>query len=51
MITADFDELFKLSDRIGVLYEGHFVIEGAAGEFTPFRLGYFMGGGKKDAEI
>lgn len=51
LITADFDELFKLSDRVGVLYEGRIVIEGDACEFTPNRLGYYMGGGDQNAEI
>lgn len=44
LITADFDELFKLSDRIGVIYEGRIVKEGGSDEFTPNRLGLFMGG-------
>ena len=38
LITADFDELFKLSDRIGVIYEGHIVTEGKREEYTPNRL-------------
>ena len=45
LITADFDELFKLSDRIGVIYEGHIVTEGKREEYTPNRLGLYMGGG------
>ena len=45
LITADFDELFKLSDRIGVIYEGHIVTEGKSEEYTPNRLGLYMGGG------
>lgn len=49
LITADFDELFKLSDRIGVLYEGRIVIEDEAAAFTPNRLGFYMGGGTDDA--
>ena len=48
LITADFDELFQLSDRIGVMYEGHIVTEGPAGEYTPARLGLYMGGGTED---
>lgn len=48
LITADFDELFRLSDRIGVMYEGHIVIEDVAEHFTPTRLGLYMGGGSED---
>ena len=48
LITADFDELFRLSDRIGVIYEGHIVTEGTAEEYTPMRLGFYMGGGNEN---
>ena len=48
LITADFDELFRLSDRIGVMYEGHIVTEGEAEMFTPKKLGLYMGGGNED---
>ena len=48
LITADFDELFRLSDRIGVIYEGSIVTEGKAEEYTPTRLGLYMGGGSED---
>lgn len=48
LITADFDELFRLSDRIGVIYEGRMVSEGQAEEYTPTRLGVYMGGGSDD---
>lgn len=44
LITSDFDELFRLSDRIGVVYEGKIVIEGEAKSFNPYKLGYYMGG-------
>lgn len=50
LITADFDELFRLSDRIGVMYEGHMVIEDIAEHFTPARLGLYMGGGSEDED-
>ena len=50
LITADFDELFRLSDRIGVMYEGHIVTENAAETFTPTKLGLYMGGGSEDEE-
>ena len=48
LITADFDELFKLSDRIGVIYEGEIVFESAPADVTPTKLGYYMGGGKHE---
>ena len=48
LITADFDELFKLSDRIGVIYEGKIVTEGGSGAYTPNRLGLYMGGGSDE---
>jgi len=48
LITADFDELFQLSDRIGVMFEGKIVTEGRAEEYTPIRLGLYMGGGNED---
>lgn len=48
LISADMDELFKLSDRIGVIYEGHIVKEDAAESFTPLQLGFYMGGGEDE---
>ena len=48
LITADFDELFKLSDRIGVIYEGKIVTKGGSGAYTPNRLGLYMGGGSDE---
>lgn len=50
LITADFDELFRLSDRIGVIYEGHMATEGIAEIFTPTKLGLYMGGGSEDED-
>ena len=50
LITADFDELFRLSDRIGVMYEGHMVTENIAGTFTSTKLGFYMGGGKENED-
>jgi ABC-type uncharacterized transport system ATPase subunit len=46
LITSDFDELFKLSDRIGVIYEGAIRASGPAHSFDPNQLGYYMGGGE-----
>ena len=45
LITADLDELFSLSDRIGILFNGRFVAFGRPDEFTPEVLGMFMTGG------
>ena len=50
LITADFDELFRLSDRIGVIYEGHMVTEDIAEAFTPTKLGFYMGGGRENED-
>ena len=50
LITADFDELFRLSDRIGVMYEVHMVTENIAGTFTSTKLGFYMGGGKENED-
>lgn len=45
LITLDLDELFKLADRLLVLYRGRKVIEGDAAEFDTEALGVAMAGG------
>lgn len=45
LITSDLDELFKLSDRIGVIYEGAIAVCGSSETFARSDLGYYMGGG------
>jgi len=46
LISADLDEVLSVSDRIGVIYEGHIQAEFAAGEVDPKTLGYYMTGGR-----
>jgi general nucleoside transport system ATP-binding protein len=45
LITLDLDELFKLADRLLVLYRGRKVLEGDAAEFDTEALGVAMAGG------
>jgi simple sugar transport system ATP-binding protein len=48
LISADLDEVRKLSDRILVLYEGRIVSESLPGEFTEVELGCLMTGNSLD---
>ncbi|WP_413559694.1 ABC transporter ATP-binding protein [Bdellovibrio sp. HCB209] len=45
LISSELDELMGLSDRILVLYKGHFVAEFARHEFNEIKIGAAMGGG------
>jgi general nucleoside transport system ATP-binding protein len=45
LVSAELDEIFALSDRIIVLYEGHITGEFTAAEATEERLGILMTGG------
>lgn len=50
LVSADLDELYRLSDRLQTIYEGHIT-----GEFTPdsiakTEISYYMTGGRKEAE-
>jgi simple sugar transport system ATP-binding protein len=45
LVSAELDEIFALSDRIIVLYEGHVTGEFTAAEATEERLGILMTGG------
>jgi ABC-type uncharacterized transport system ATPase subunit len=45
LITLDLDELFKLADRLLVLYRGRKVLEGDASGFGTEALGVAMAGG------
>ncbi|MEM4581779.1 MAG: ABC transporter ATP-binding protein, partial [Candidatus Korarchaeum sp.] len=44
LVSTDLDEVFELSDRIAVMYEGRFIGMGRSEEFTVERLGLLMGG-------
>lgn len=46
LISEDLDELFELSDRIAVIYEGEFVHEATPEETTPEEVGLEMTGGR-----
>jgi simple sugar transport system ATP-binding protein len=50
LVSADLDEVLALSDRIAIMYEGHFVAVGRPSEFDRARIGLLMGGaGAKEA--
>jgi ABC-type uncharacterized transport system ATPase subunit len=44
LISTDLDEIFQLSDRIAVMYEGRIVGIGRNEEFSPEKIGLLMGG-------
>jgi len=46
LISADLEEVLSVSDRIGVIYNGHIQAEFQADEVDPKVLGYYMTGGK-----
>lgn len=50
LISSDLDEIFKLSDRIAVLYEGEIVFSSSAGDVSREELGLYMAGSKKEAK-
>lgn len=58
LISAELDEIRKLSDKIAVIYEGQIVAYGEADAFDEFELGAYMtsgkpraGQGKESAEV
>lgn len=51
LISADLDEVVKLSDDIAVIYEGEIVTRKPASAFTDTDLGEYMLGHKKDKEV
>ena len=51
LISADLDEIVKLSDEIAVLYEGRIVTRKPAEEFTETTLGAYMLGHTQDKEV
>ena len=46
LISADLDELFRLSDRLVTLFEGRITGDFASGGITKEEIGYYMTGGK-----
>jgi len=51
LISADLDEIWALSDRIAVIYEGRIVAVERADEATEQEIGLLMAGGRKDGEV
>ena len=52
LISADLDEIVKLSDRIAVLYEGKIAAERPASEFDEVTLGtYMLGKGRTEGQM
>lgn len=47
LVSADLDELFLLSDRILVIYEGEIVAEFLPDDVTPEEVGLYMTGAKR----
>lgn len=47
LVSADLDELFRLSDRLVTLYEGRITGRFAAGEIDKQQIGYYMTGGQQ----
>ena len=50
LISADLDEIMKLSDEIAVIYEGRIVSDAPNGTYTKTELGLFMTGGRTSEE-
>ena len=48
LISADLDEIMRLSDRIAVMYEGEFLGVGKAEELSREEVGMMMGGIRPD---
>lgn len=50
LISAELDEIRKLSDKIAVIYEGRIVAHGPADQFDEFQLGAYMTGGREKSD-
>ena len=50
LVSADLDELFRLSDRLVTMYEGRITGEFAAGSISKQDISYYMTGGRKEEE-
>ena len=50
LISADLDEIMRLSDRVAVLYNGRIVGIMDKKDATIERLGLLMGGGNDDGQ-
>ena len=47
LVSADLDEIFRLSDRIITMYEGKITGEFKAGEISKMDIGYYMTGNRR----
>ena len=47
LVSADLDELFRLSDRIVTMFEGKITGEFKAGSIRKQDIGYYMTGGRE----
>ena len=50
LVSADLDELFRLSDRLVTLFEGRVTGEFAVGKIDRQGVGYYMTGGRRKGE-
>ncbi|HDM27106.1 MAG TPA: ATP-binding cassette domain-containing protein, partial [Candidatus Bathyarchaeota archaeon] len=50
LVSTDLDEVFQLSDRMAVIYEGQIMATGRPEDFTAEELGLLMGGVKCEAK-
>ncbi len=50
LVSYELDEIFALSDRILVMYDGQIVANFKTSETTREEVGLYMGGGKKESE-
>ena len=48
LVSADLDEVFRLSDRIITLYEGKVTGEFKSGEISKMDIGYYMTGDRRE---
>ena len=48
LVSADLDELLRLSDRLLTIYEGRITGEFQAGDIDKREIGYYMTGGRKE---
>ncbi len=50
LVSADLDEIFRLSDRILTIFEGRITGEFEAGSISKAEIGFYMTGGREEVE-
>ena len=50
LVSADLDELLRLSDRLLTIYEGRITGEFQAGDIDKREISYYMTGGRKEEQ-